>query len=77
LSARAAIWSALEALEAGDSRHAVDVLLAAVEDECGDLPADRDTGRFGCRFCTARFDAPGAVEGHEVRCHPWEIVDAA
>ena len=74
----AAIWTALEALEAGDTRYAVEVLLTAAEDSIPAVNVERDADMFRCRFCSARFHAHGAREGHEVRDHPWEtLADAA
>lgn len=59
-----AITAALEALEAGDVRHAEAVLLGALEDG----PTER-----GCRCpeCGLRFRWPGERDEHRGRVHGW------
>jgi hypothetical protein len=64
----AAITRALDALEDGDAREAVEILLAAT----AGIPIDQP---LKCRFCARRFAWAGELEGHEVRSHPWELVD--
>jgi hypothetical protein len=66
---RAGIYRALDALEVGDQAKAALILL-----ECLESPPAAEP--FRCRFCPARFAWAGALEGHEVRQHPWEIAEA-
>jgi hypothetical protein len=61
---------ALDSLELGDCADAAEILLAALEDVATEATLQ-------CRWCPARFAWPGEREGHEVRAHPWELVDAA
>lgn len=60
---RIAIVSTLEALEEGDSRLAVEILLAALE-------ADGEyVVRCHCRFCGASFQWPGELDHHRRFAH--------
>jgi len=67
---RLALIAALEALEAGDTRLAVDVLLGAVE-EIDNRPA-RNSKRPACPSCRLAFEWPGQVEDHLRLVHPRE-----
>ncbi len=67
---RLAIVVALEALEVGDQRYAVEVLLGALEDgplgPCG----------YACE-CGRRFEFPGLLVSHRDRAGHWPIEEAA
>ena len=58
-----AIVAALEALEDGDQRHAVEILLAALED------VPRPVG-VRCGTCGLRFEWPGLLD-HQQRFSHW------
>ncbi len=62
MNLRAAIYCALEAIEDGDVRLAVDILLAALED--GDVER-----RLRCEGCGARFAWPGELDHHRRFSH--------
>lgn len=59
---RAAIVSALEALEVGDSVEATAILLSALED------AGPRIDRAFCRGCGQGFEWPGLRDNHERNC---------
>lgn len=69
---RLGIVVALELLEVGDSRGAIDVLLAALED---DGPSERP---YRCS-CGASFEWPGLLHAHEDRSghHGAALAEAA
>lgn len=54
---RAAITAALEALDAGETRYACEILLSALEDG----PTAR---RYSCEVCAVPFEWPGELEAH-------------
>lgn len=58
MTLRAAVFAALDALEAGDSSGATDLLLAALED--GPRPARR----HACELCGFAFEWPGLLDHH-------------
>lgn len=58
MSGRLAIVHALDALEAGDTRLAVEVLLGALEE------SDRPAKRHSCPRCGVPFAWPGQVDAH-------------
>ncbi len=64
MNVHAAIYSALEALEVGDVRLAVEILLTALED--GDVER-----RLRCEGCGARFAWPGELDHHRRFSH-WQ-----
>lgn len=62
---RLAIVAAVEALEAGDTRLAVEVLLDALEE------SDRPAKRHACPRCGVPFAWPGQVDAHLRVVHAW------
>jgi hypothetical protein len=58
---RAAIAAALEALDSGDQREASSILLGTLEDA-------PDSAGVTCEGCGRRFDWPGLLHEHELRC---------
>jgi hypothetical protein len=64
-----AVAAALEALDAGDHRHAVEVLLAVQEDV-------GKAKRLRCSDCSMTFPWPGSLDEHLRVVHP-EIEAAA
>jgi hypothetical protein len=72
VNGRLAIVAALEALEAGDTRYAIAVLLGALED--GPVVGRRPCS---CPHCPAEFDWPGLLQAHLVFCGPVELPRAA
>jgi hypothetical protein len=63
---RTAIVTALESLEAGDQRAAVDTLLAVLED------APTRARRLSCPRCRVTFCWPGELEHHALVMHDCE-----
>lgn len=59
---RLAVVSVLEACEAGDYGHGVEILLGALED------VDRPPG-VRCEICGARFQWPGLLDHHQRFAH--------
>jgi hypothetical protein len=72
VSDRLAIVSALEALEAGDTRLAVDILLGALE-ELDDGPASGGRRRAVCPHCRVAFRWPGLLDQHLTVVHGHEL----
>jgi hypothetical protein len=64
---RLAIVHALEALEAGDTRLAVAVLLGALEE------SDQTAKRHACPRCGVPFAWPGKVADHLRVVHDWAV----
>jgi hypothetical protein len=64
---REALVRILEALEAGDVRHAEALALAALE---GAPVLDPDGRRRRCPFCSFGPDWPGKLEHHMQVAHP-------
>jgi hypothetical protein len=60
---RAIIYSAIEALEAGDVRLCETILAGALEDAS---PVAR---RYGCPLCGAAFEWPGLLDDHRRFTH--------
>jgi len=62
---RAAITAALEALDAGETRYACEILLSALEDG----PTAR---RYSCEVCAVPFEWAGQLAEHVDRVHDGE-----
>ena len=62
-AARSSIVVALEALEDGDVRLAIDVLAGALEQD------GQTSRRYRCRICGVRLEWPGLRERHELLIH--------
>ncbi len=71
---RLEIIAALDALEAGDIRLAVAILLGALEDGAAVDPEGR---RRRCQLCGAGPMWPGELEHHRLVAHPVELLEAA
>lgn len=75
MNARAIFLTVLDALEDGDARYAVDVLLSALEDvDSMDAPAVSSSTahgrlRYRCDRCGHRCQWPGELHDHRFRVH--------
>jgi hypothetical protein len=68
-----AITAALEALEAGDQREAVAILLSALEDG----PERTRGDACKCSVCGQGFEWPGQRDAHVARVHGFGFEEAA